>query len=313
MKKSIIFLALCFISIIIIFIYNVKINKKTEETIKLKTENFISNSKIKKGLIISESDYIEETTEKTTSDEFKIIGTLLPEDTAPIISKMGYKVKTESFKDIAKETEPINKNIVIEYPQLIGFKNKSLQNKINKEIRKAALEPIEKGDYIYDYDNLKWLVDYTIEYMDKNVISIVFRGFSRPVNDPTVRGTYRIYAVNINLNTGKKIRIDELLKDSYKNILNLSKVNECLRNNIYENKNRYEYSYKEHPDADPIVSELDSFNKSYDNFYIKENKFMFIIFLIRDDCTFAVDYSDLMDSIKWENEVWAGIFKKERG
>lgn len=40
---------------------------------------------------------------------------------------------------------------------------------------------------------------------------------------------------------------------------------------------------------------------------------MFIIFIIRDDCTFAVDYSDLMDSIKWENEVWAGIFKKERG
>ena len=313
MKKSIIFLTLCFISIMIVFIYNVKIGEKTEETIRLKTENFISNSKIKKGLIISESDYIEETTEKTTNDEFKIIGTLLPEDTAPIISKMGYKVKTESFKDIAKETETINKNIVIEYPQLIGLKNKSLQNKINKEIREAALEPIEKGDYIYNYDNLNWLVDYTIEYIDKNVISIVFRGFSYPVDGSHARGTYRIYAVNINLNTGKKIRIDELLKDSYKNILNLSKVNECLRNNIYENKNRYEYSYKEHPDADPIVSELDSFNKSYDNFYIKENKFMFIIFLIRDDWAFAADYSDLIDSIKWENEVWAGIFKKERG
>ena len=40
---------------------------------------------------------------------------------------------------------------------------------------------------------------------------------------------------------------------------------------------------------------------------------MFITFFYKDYWAIAVDYSDLMDSIKWENEVWAGIFKKERG
>ena len=316
MKKNIIFLILCSILIMIVFIYNVKIDEKTKEIIKLKSEKFISNYE-KKNLIMLEYDYItEQTTQETTINYFEKIGTLLPNDITPIISKMGYKVSTKSFKDVAKETENIHKNIIIEYPQLIGFKNKVLQNKINKEIKDSALEPyyrIKKeylGDISYHYDNMNWIVNYTIEYIDKNVISIVFRGHRYTIGFGA-RGTYKTYATNINLNTGKRIRIDELFNDSFKNVLAWDKLNHCFFNTIYVKVN--ENMYKNAPDSDPIVSRSYLFDKSYDNFYIKENKFMFISFIKDDDWTLAADYSDLMDSIKWENEVWAGIFKKERG
>ena len=153
---------------------------------------------------------------------------------------------------------------------------------------------------------MQWIVDYVIEYIDKNIISIVFRGscYSVDKEDHYTKSNYEIYSVNINLNTGEKIRIDELLEDSFKNVLNFSKVNICSYNNILENENRYEYSYKDSPDEDPITFDLHLFDKSYNNFYIKENKFMFIKFINSADWAIAVDYYDLKDSIKWENGIW---------
>ena len=120
-----------------------------------------------------------------------------------------------------------------------------------------------------------------------------------------------INSANINLKTGNKIKINDLLKDSFKNVLRLDKLNLCEYNTIYEKITKD--SHLEQNLEELVECYFDSINKSYDKFYIKENKFIFIFLLIDTDWAFAVDYSDLIDSIKWENEVWSGILKKERG
>ena len=304
MKKIITIIILGIISIIIICFINIKTNNKTKNVMDT-INNFPKEIEI---FTINLYNYTIEETENSTEITTENIYFLIPNDTSPIISKMKYNVNTKKFKDIEKK---IDKNIVIEYPELTGFKNKSIQNKVNKTIKEAATESYYyyKNHYSddkytdYYYDTI-WIVDYTIEYIDKNVMSIVFRGDRHGIKS---RGVYDIYAVNINLNTGEKIRIDELFTDSFKNIINYKKLDFCYYNTAHANSNFLK-------GVDIIAEYANDLDKTYNKFYIKKNKFMFILHLPPNaDWALAIDYSDLIDNIKWENEVWAGVFDKEKG
>ena len=134
---------------------------------------------------------------------------------------------------------------------------------------------------------------------------------------------FRIYAVNVNLNTGNIITINELFKDSYKKIINYRDLDSCYYNGSYHEVSvspyKYNPKYKYEPynkGNDFAAKYSDSYdtNPYHDKFYIKENGFVFVMPITsKGEGTYVANYDDLMDSIKWENEVWAGIFKKERG
>ncbi len=319
MKRNIIILTFVVMLITAIYCVSIKINEQSKYVVSIKANN-ITEIKLLNYNNKKEDTY--EITETTTENIIESITTeyiLLPEDTAPIISKMGYKVNTKSFKNIDEKKE---KNLVINYPQLTGFKNKSIQNQINKTIKDAALKPYYYGIKKYGlncYDNTERIVDYTIEYIDKNIISIVFRGYSyEMVNKEMLSVYFGIYTVNVNLHTGNKITINELFEDSYKKIINEKDLDFCFYNGYYYeasvNKYKYDPKYKPYNKERDRVAEYSDSYKNNDGFFIKENGFVFIMPISSNgEGTYVANYDDLMDSIKWENEVWAGIFKKERG
>ena len=319
MKRNIIILTFIVMLITAIYCISVKMNKQSKDVVNIKAENI---TEIKLFNYNNEKEDTYEITETTTENITESITKdyiLLPKDTAPIISKMGYKVNTQNLKDIDEKKE---KNVVINYPQLTGFKNKNIQNKVNKTIKDAALSRYyfaKKKDSNF-FDNAENIIDYTIEYIDKNIISIVFRGYSYEMVNKEMRSVYfEIYTVNVNLHTGNIITINELFEDSYKEIINCKDLDSCYYNGYYHEvsvspyKYDSEYEYGSTNEGDTVAFYSDSYDKSPNKFYIKENGFVFIIPGSNSDWTFVANYDDLMDSIKWENEVWAGIFKKERG
>ncbi len=319
MKRNIIILTSVVMLIAAIYYGGIKINKQSKDVVNINANNIteikLFNYKNKK----EETTY--EITETTTENIIESITTeyiLLPKDTATIISKMGYKVNTQNLKDIDEKKE---KNVVINYPQLTGFKNKNIQNKVNKTIKDTALKQyyFVKNKEPNFYDNTEWIVNYTIEYIDKNVISVVFEGYSYEMVNNEALSVYRIiYAVNVNLHTGNKITINELFEDSYKKIINEKDLDFCFYNGYYYeasvNKYKYDPKYKPYNKERDRVAEYSDSYKNNDGFFIKENGFVFIMPITsKGEGTYVANYDDLMDSIKWENEVWAGIFKKERG
>ena len=320
MKRNIIILTFGFILITAIYCGSVKINKQSKDVVSINAEN-ITEIKLFNYTNQKENTYeITETTTESMTESTTTDYILLPKDTSQIISKMGYKVNTKNFKDIDEKKE---KNVVINYPQLTGFKNKGLQNQVNKTIKDTALEPYYfKNKNPNNYDNTEWIVDYIIEYIDKNVISIAFRGYLLEiVNNEILSGCFKTYAVNVNLNTGKIITIDELLEDSYKKIMNDRDLDfsyyskDCCCNIAIISREKYDPEYYKLYDEnhDYVKSMVLISDVTHDRFFIKENGFVFIIPGIDSDWQYVADYNYLMDSIKWENEVWSGIFKKERG
>jgi len=317
--RNIIILTSVVMLIAVIYYGGIKINKQSKDVVNINANNIteikLFNYKNKK----EETTY--EITETTTENIIESITTeyiLLPKDTAPIISKMGYKVNTKNLKDIDEKKE---KNVVINYPQLTGFKNKNIQNKVNKTIKDAALLHYnfsKKKDSDF-YNNIEWIVDYTIEYIDKNMISIVFRGYKCGMENKEIFSyAFGINTVNVNLHTGNKITINELFEDSYKKIINKRDLDFCTYNGYYHtasvNKYKYDPKYKPYNKERDRVAEYSDSYKNNDGFFIKENGFVFIMPISSNgEGTYLANYDDLMDSIKWENEVWAGIFKKERG
>ena len=322
MKRNIIILTFVVMLITAIYCVSIKINEQSKDVVNINADN-ITDIKLLNYNNEKEDTYeITETTTENITESITKDYILLPKDTAPIISKMGYKVNTQNLKDIDEKKE---KNVVINYPQLTGFKNKNIQNKVNKTIKDAALSRYyfaKKKDSNF-FDNAENIIDYTIEYIDKNIISIVFRGYSYEMVNKEMRSVYfEIYTVNVNLHTGNIITINELFKDSFKKIINKRDLDFCLYNDYYYeasvNKYKYDPEYKYEPynkEEDHVAEYSDSYdtNQYYNKFFIKENGFVFIIPGSNSDWTFVANYDDLMDSIKWENEVWAGIFKKERG
>ncbi len=318
MKRNIIILTFIVMLITAIYCISVKMNKQSKDVVNIKAEN-ITEIKLLNYNNEKEDTYeITETTTENITESITKDYILLPKDTATIISKMGYKVNTQNLKDIDEKKE---KNVVINYPQLTGFKNKNIQNKVNKTIKDAALSRYyfaKKKDSNF-FDNTENIIDYTIEYIDKNIISIVFRGYSyEMVNKEMLSVYFGIYTVNVNLHTGNIINIDELFENSYKKIINCRDLDSYYfyNNTAYLSPYKYdsEYEYGSTNEGDTVAFYSDSYDKNNNRFFIKENGFVFITpGNSNSDYMYVANYDDLMDSIKWENEVWAGIFKKERG
>ena len=85
---------------------------------------------------------------------------------------------------------------------------KTGSDKINALIEREAVS-IFDFSYYGDSENLKLDIDYKIAYMDEEIISIIFKGYGdrKYSNHPT----YRFYTLNIDLETGEKLVLSDIV------------------------------------------------------------------------------------------------------
>ena len=228
---------------------------------------------------------------------------VFPKNKESISSALNHAINTEIFEHIEKDR---NIEITVEYPQLSGLSDEEIQHKINALIKDSALDPyyylrdrddINVPDYEWPIDNTSWPVEYTIVYDNSNILSVIFEGYA--MTRGNAHGTNWVYTVNINMNTGERITIDELFDALFREKLS------------HEN---FKEVGADAADSDPAsMKELferfeENFIDSHNNFYFGVEKF-YIILPINNFFTFEASYEDLKDCINWDNPIWSEILE----
>jgi|GEM_PF-2205161 len=146
---------------------------------------------------------------------------------------------TQNAKIITEQIlENTNHDIEVKFPQFYGLTENS--DKIINDIIKDGIYDfieVKKSDMILY--NLYLRLDYKIEYLNDNFISIAYSGIWIPATDNIgFRGGDEFYTINIDIMQGKVIQLNDFLVDTNKiyDLLEQDKF-ECINppENIKEN------------------------------------------------------------------------------
>lgn len=102
--------------------------------------------------------------------------------------------------DLSKETY-VNKNIVINYPQVVNLRDNNKQKTINQIIKRDALKAFDDNDSVE--------INYVIKLKNANILSIQYFGCRNTKDTP--HPTNEFYTTNIDLNKGGKLRLTDLV------------------------------------------------------------------------------------------------------
>ncbi|MDW2798268.1 hypothetical protein RZO55_11860 [Clostridium boliviensis] len=223
------------------------------------------------------------------------------------IKKVVQNKKNENSQDIdfefiTKKYSQYDKtkqiNIDISYPEIHNFSDKKKQKIINDLIKEAALNPynsISNNDQGI-VQGTSWSIDYNIIYVTDSVISIIFEGYLY-VQD-NANGINWIYSTNINLISGKKIKISDIFYNTFKDKLNFNYFKSIDTDTQDAEQSALDELFNYHKN---------DFDNSDDNFYFTKDKFI-IILPIDNYYRFASDYSDLLSTMREDSIIWKSIF-----
>lgn len=176
-----------------------------------------------------------------------------------------------------------NKNVTVNYPQIINLGDDNKQNKINELIKNEALYGFTNG---VD-DNLSLEINYDIKLESADVVSILysgvagFKGAAHPTN--------LLYTTNINIKNGKKlklvdlIKIDENLAKNFKKgrYINLESIDNP------ESSQQLQSAVADYVNNIDINDLIKDFNQS-DNRGIKENPSNTFSYLTKDSIVISI-------------------------
>lgn len=196
---------------------------------------------------------------------------------------------------LVKEVEVTKEDVEIRYLQISGLKNKTIEKKINKEIEEVALnwykEEIKKLDEVvnvyvsmWNYANFSDTISFEINYVAK-------------VNDNSDAFYQGSKGFNYNLNTGEKIKVNELFTSDapIENILRRSAYYSFVSGTIEENR-RGDLIVSDYGDVeDEIVEIITAYKKGK----IKEFYYtpQMIYLMYREDKMLTIQMKDFPEYI----------------
>jgi len=217
----------------------------------------------------------------------------------------GYIILTQDFIDINPQR---GTNIEIKYPQISNFYDEKREKVINELIKNSSIYSF------YNYGSTKdstVFIDYEVMLATEHIISVKFEGYSYFMGGKN--NNRWVYAVNINLNNGEKIILEELFSNSlYSN-----------HNNIFTYKYDWQkdeegtIAYEIAMSSNATIAELFieyekyySFPYHHDDFYITESKLGLIVKsspAMGDYLEFLASFEKLRDLINCENAIWENL------
>lgn len=205
-----------------------------------------------------------------------------------------------------------NKKVTINYPQITNFGDIKKQKLINEIIKSEALKVL---NYYKDSINEVTLnINYSIKLKDKNLLSVQYSGlgYSKGAAHPN----NLFYTTNINLNSGTKLRLVDLVKidESFVNKFRSSSYKSQKTDTNQSLKEAVKLSVQQITTADLIKSfnnadSLDNIGteKQSDTFsYLTKDSLGISVSISHaagDHAEFEIKYQDIQDNINTKNEV----------
>ena len=213
----------------------------------------------------------------------------------PIIMSIG----TDEY-EILQDSYSGGEDITVSYPQIKGLGDTNRQTKINATLRQSAMSYFSSTMYMEDASELLTLdISYEISWQGENLLSIQYYGWDEYSFAPHPNKMY--FTANINMQSGEIIELDDLFY-----------ADEVMMGSIIKNS-RY-VSPLDIDDAH-LMDEMRNYMLDYlSNYNLTDNQFSFtkdslwisieVPHAIGGHAEFGVKYSDLINSIRPENEVW---------
>ena len=219
---------------------------------------------------------------------------------------MSYSIIHNQFEDINEENDT---HTVIEYPSIVGLKDKNREKVVNEIIKNAAI-----NDY-FNHGNTKgtkWLIQYRVSLLTENYLSVVFEGYSDKKG--AAHPTRRLYGATVNLHTGEKMLIYDLFQYT-----------------LYQNYDRRVFRYKggqrsddpntityiiEHTPDESISKmfkdEVDTSHNAFGCFYLTDDELILFIptsHAMGEQLPFHAKYADLSGLLNTESPFWHELLK----
>lgn len=202
--------------------------------------------------------------------------------------------------EILQDSYSEGEDITVNYPQIKGLGDTDRQTKINTTLKQSALSYFGSTMYMEDASDLLTLtISYVISWQGKNLLSVQYYGWDEYSFAPHPNSMY--FTVNINMESGEIMSLQDLFY-----------ADEIMMGSIIKNSSYV--SPLDIDDAD-LMDEMREYMLDYlSNYDLADNQFCFtqdslwisieVPHAIGGHAEFATKYSDLISSIKPENEVW---------
>lgn len=102
--------------------------------------------------------------------------------------------------------------IEIIYPQLHGMKDEDKENRINCLIENDIKKILEQNS-LFDEDNLYLHLDYEVKLLNKNIVSIVYKGSEGAVHNVQTRSDAILMATTIDMENEVIIALNNFIND----------------------------------------------------------------------------------------------------
>lgn len=220
------------------------------------------------------------------------------------------KIATNSVTPVYATTKTTyaNRDIMINYPQLKNLKDTNLTDLINRVIKSEAIKVLK--NYDGGINNLTLKVDYNINWMSNNILSIQYIGTEYIKNELNTNNVF--YTTNIDINKGTKIRLKDIINidDSfikkikngkYKAFSNQVDLDKKSKEEINQNTNSELIKYLSNADDISALNELSAFS-----YFTKDSIGISfgVSHEIGDHAEFEIKYKDMNDNIKVKNTIW---------
>ena len=243
------------------------------------------------------------------------------------VSPSANKSSTSKFEIITKTY--VNKNVKMNYPQIINFSDVNKQNQINALIKNDILNKYKKdiANLLNGYykttkeaeDNLFEDVTYDIKLNNSNFLSILY------VEEANITGSMHpskyVHSININIQNGTILKLKDLINinnnfvDKLKNATNRVWTPKTLPGVTSAELNKQlvgivsdRLSTSQNKDL------INEFNSEDYSFYFTEDYFGITIDIAHatgDYAELEIKYNDIKDNIKSENGIWKNFIKED--
>lgn len=210
----------------------------------------------------------------------------------------------------------LEKNVVINYPQIYNLNDMGKQKSINNLIKNEALKVLNY--YNSDIDSLTLEINYDISWKGNNLLSIQYWGTG--FNEGAAHPNNLFYTTNINVVNGSNVRladvinIDERFIKKFRNG-EFKLVNTVLNDKAFIIASKDAYSFEELIDLFKNADSLDyvGTEKQSDIFsFFTEDALCISIPVSHaagDHAELGMEYKSIPDIIESENNIWQDFNK----
>lgn len=207
-----------------------------------------------------------------------------------------------------------SRDVEITYPQISGLKDSDLQARINNLLKSEALKSVLNSDARF----LRLRIKHKISWQGERLLSVQYNGSVYVQGAPYLPSLF--YTTNIDVLNGSKIRLQDVVSidESFVAKYRDKKVKPIRMNELIDGEKVFVTMFGTgNKTSDETIELFNKADSTYPNaaiycYFTPESLgiSVAVAHYFGDHIEFEVDYKNIADNIKADNQVWKDFFTR---